>query len=87
LTELRTAGQFRVVMAAMHATVAHVGELAKRLMRAGGRKAGGGERRPPQSEIQSECALTLMNAGSRRNLTDALIRTVRGKHADGALDQ
>jgi hypothetical protein len=26
--------------------------------RALGRKAGGGERRPPQSEIQSECALT-----------------------------
>ena len=26
-----------------------------------------------QAVIQGECALTLMNAGSRRNLTDALI--------------
>jgi hypothetical protein len=31
--------------------------------------------------IQSECALTLINAGSRRNLTGALIRTVRPKYA------
>jgi len=31
--------------------------------------------------IQSECALTLMNAGSRRNLTGALIRTVRLQYA------
>jgi hypothetical protein len=69
LTELRTAGQFRVVMAAVHATLAHVSELARRSRRAGGRKAAGGDQRPPQSEFRSECALTYMNAVSGKNLT------------------
>jgi hypothetical protein len=37
--------------------------------------------------MQSECALTLNNAGSRQNLTGALIRTVRLKTRGGALDE
>lgn len=41
LTEPWTAGQSRVVMAARHAAVLHVSELAKRSRRAGGREAGG----------------------------------------------
>src|SRR5687767_7911389 len=54
LTEPRTAGQSRVVMAAVHATLAHVSELARRSRRAGGREAGGGDRRPPQSEVRTD---------------------------------
>jgi hypothetical protein len=77
LTEPRTAGQSRVVMAAVQATVANVSELARRSRRAGGRKAGGGERRPPQSRIQSECALNLQNAVSGQILTAVEIGTVR----------
>ena len=73
LTGPRTAGQSRVVMATVHATLAHVSELARRSRRAGGRKAGGGDQRPPQSEIQSECALTYMNASSGQNLSGALM--------------
>lgn len=38
LTEPRTAGQFRVVMAGVHGTVAHVSELASRSWRAGWKK-------------------------------------------------
>ena len=55
LTEPRTAGQSRVVMAAADATFAHVSELARRSGRAGGREAGGGDRQPPQSESRA-CA-------------------------------
>jgi hypothetical protein len=53
LTDPRTAGQSRVVMAAVHATLAHVSELARRSRRAGGRRAGGGDQRPPQSEFRA----------------------------------
>jgi hypothetical protein len=42
--------------------------------------------RPLLAMIQSECALTLENAGSRRNLTDALIRTERLTTRGAALD-
>ena len=72
LTEPWTAGQSRVVMAVVHATV-HVIELASRSRRAGGREAGGGDRRPPRFRIQSECALTNMNAVSGENLTSRVL--------------
>ena len=71
-------GQSRVVMAAVHATFAHVSELARRTRRAGGREAGGGGRRPPQFRIQSECALTFKNASSGQNLS-----AVRPAHVNG----
>jgi hypothetical protein len=65
-------------MAAVHATFAHVSELARRSRRAGGREAGGGDRRPPQFRIQSECALTFKNASSGQNLS-----AVRTAHVSG----
>jgi hypothetical protein len=43
--------------------------------------------RPLLAMIRSECALTLKNAGSRRNLTDALNRTARLTTRGGALDE
>jgi hypothetical protein len=69
LTGPRTAGQSRVVMVAVHATLAHVSELARRSRRAGGRK--GRRRRSTAAavRIQSECALTYMNTVSGKNLT------------------
>ncbi len=64
-----TAGQSRVVMAAVHAAALQVRELARRSRRAGGREAGGRRSMPPQFWIQSECALTYMNARSGQNLS------------------
>ena len=48
---------------------AAVRELARRSRRAGGREAGGRRSIPPQFRIQSECALTYMNARSGQNLS------------------
>ena len=54
LTELRIAGQSRVVMAAVHPTVPHVSELARRSRRAlVEERQGGGDRRPPQSGFRA----------------------------------
>ena len=56
---------------AVHVAVAHVSELSRRSRRAlGGREAGGGDRLPLQFRIQSECALTHMNARSGQNLSE-----------------
>jgi hypothetical protein len=60
-------------MAVEDVTVAHVSELARRSRRADGREAGGGEHSPPQFSIQSECALTNMNARSGENLTGRVL--------------
>jgi hypothetical protein len=60
-------------MALVDSTVAHVSELARRSRRADGREAGGGEHRPPRFSIQSECALTNMNAASGENLTSRVL--------------
>ena len=72
LTEPWTAGQSRVVMAAVHAPCCTSamsqddrGALVKE-------RQEGGDHLPPQFRIQSECALTYMNAVFRKNLTDAL---------------
>ena len=76
-TELRTAGQSRVVMAVVHATVPHIGERAQ-----GDRGALVEERQEAARSaaavgIQSVCALNLQNARSRQNLTADGITTRR----------
>jgi hypothetical protein len=72
LTEPRTAGQSRVVMAARHATLAHVSELAETIEARWWKK--GRRRRSTAAAvgIQSECALTYMNAVFRQNLSEVL---------------
>ena len=69
LTEPRAAGQSRVVMAAGHATwrtsansQGDRGALVEE-------RQEDGDRLPPQFRIQSECALTYMNARSGQNLS------------------
>jgi hypothetical protein len=79
------AGQSRVVMAAVRVTAAHVSELSGRSRRASGREAGGRRASSPQFGIQSECALTSMNACSRRNLTRPPIEPMRLTKRGGAV--
>ena len=69
LTEPWIAGQSRVVMADGHATLAHVSELAETIEARWWKE--GRRRRSTAAAvgIQSECALTYMNAVSGKNLT------------------
>ena len=75
LTGPRTAGQSRVVMAAVQAPVPHVSELARRSRRAGGREAGGRRSTVAAVRIQSDCAPIIKNPRSGQNLTAKKITT------------
>jgi len=74
-------------MATVPATVAHVSELASDRGALVEEKAGGGESSAAAVRIQSECALTLKNAGFRRNLTEESIPDIATETRGGSLDE
>ena len=84
LTEPRTVGQSRGVMAAVQAPCC-TSEMSQDDRGALVKERQEGGDRLPQFRIQSECALTSMNACSRRNLTLPLIESVQLPTRGGAV--
>jgi hypothetical protein len=83
LTEPRTAGQSRIVMAALLSDGDAQRENERDERDAQGWETVGGDGAvPSQAEIRSQCAFTCMNAVSRKNLTDA--RAVDANDVDTA---